>query len=66
MKLPAEMRSIAASEFIEEVTAHTLGTVEVRRFWQECFGPQSPRFFLTRAGSSEHVSLWSTSRTASG
>jgi hypothetical protein len=58
--LPAAMRAVALSEMIEEVTAHTLGASEALGFWRECFGPTSPKFFLTQKGTEEHLRLWKT------
>ena len=60
MALPADVRTTALSEFVEEVTAEAVGASESLRFWQDCFGPEAPRFFLTTPNSEEHRILWIT------
>ena len=64
MRLPADVRHVALREFLEEAAAQTLGAAETLGFWRSCFGPGSPKFFLTAPGSDEHDRLWSTARAS--
>ena len=59
-KLPADVMRVALPEFIEELTADTIGAAGVLAFWRECFGPHSPPFFRTAGSSAEHERLWRT------
>ncbi|KAL3916326.1 MAG: hypothetical protein SGPRY_006867 [Prymnesium sp.] len=55
-RLPADVRAIVLSEFIEEVTNSTVGISKTLPFWERCFEEQP--FFLTQPGLSEHIELW--------
>ena len=59
-KLPADVRSVALTEFVEEVTAQAVGSGAVVPFWRGCFGDEAPPFFLTAGDTAEHEWLWKT------
>eukprot|EP00325_Prymnesiales_sp_UTEX-LB-985_P004224 CAMPEP_0174713158 /NCGR_PEP_ID=MMETSP1094-20130205/13932_1 /TAXON_ID=156173 /ORGANISM="Chrysochromulina brevifilum, Strain UTEX LB 985" /LENGTH=96 /DNA_ID=CAMNT_0015912317 /DNA_START=1 /DNA_END=291 /DNA_ORIENTATION=+ len=57
-RLPEAIRAMLLPELIEEISAQVLGAKETLPFWRDCFGPASPRFFLTQPDSPEHKQLW--------
>ena len=57
LHLPADVRRVVLPEWVEELTSQALGASEVLHFWRQCFGPSSPRFFMTKKGTAEHR-LW--------
>ena len=63
-KLEPAVRDTLLLDYVEELTANTLGADSAIAFWEHCFKGQP--FFLTHRGSDEHERLWDTRRAAPG